>query len=303
VSDSMFDWIASKCVSALLLEVSTTPKPGLVDRYHDFRETYFEHFLIASLALYSVFRKAAVTGRKRRGRGLGKVIYEGVNEMLSCQRGGNTHLGAILLISPIASASSLSETKPLNLKSIRKNLKIIISRMDWKDTLNIFKAIKLVSPRGLGRIPFLDVLNDETYLEISKHRLTPLKALSPFIDREVVAYEWVKLYPRSMYGAATLIRNSKKMPVRDALAQTFLELLSKYPDTHIMRRGGKQLAERISFMASKILNLGGVTTEKGLEAIRDLDSKMRKSWKMRPGATADLLASSIATALLSGWTP
>lgn len=299
----MFDWIASKCVSALLLEVSTTPKPGLVDRYHDFRETYFEHFLISSLSLYSVFRKAAETGYKRHGRGLGKIIYEGVEEMMSCQKGGNTHLGAILLISPIASASSLSKTRPLTLESIQKNLRIIISRMDWKDTLHIFKAIRLVLPRGLSRISFLDVLDDETYVEIRKHRLTPLKALSPFIDREIVAYEWVKLYPRTMYGTAKLIENSKKMPVREALAQTFLELLSKYPDTHIMRRGGKQLAERISFMASKILGLGGVRTEKGLEALRYLDSKMRRSWRMRPGATADLLASSIATALLSGWTP
>ena len=155
----------------------------------------------------------------------------------------------------------------------------------------------------MGKISFLDVLNEETYVEISKHRLSPLKALSPFIDREVIAYEWVKLYPRTMYGATKLIENSMKMPVRDALAQTFLELLSKYPDTHIVRRGGKQLAERISFMASRVLSLGGVRTEKGLQAIRCLDSKMRRSWRMRPGATADLLASSIATALLSGWTP
>lgn len=297
------DWVASKCVSALILELSTTPKPGLVDRHHDFRETFFEHFLISSLALYPIFRKAAETGYKRLGRGLGKVIYEGVKQMMSCQRGGNTHLGAILLLAPIAAASSLSDVKPLNLKTFRKNLGRVLSRMNWKDTLYVFKAVRLVSPRGLGEVSFMDVLNDETYVEIGKYKLTPLNALSPFTYREIAAYEWVNIYPRTMYGAMKLMENSAKMSLREALAQTFLELLSKYLDTHILRRGGKQLAQRVSYMASKILSLGGVKTEKGLEEIFLLDSKMRRSWRMRPGATADLLASSIATALLSGWVP
>ena len=297
------DWIASRCVSALLLEVSTTPKPGLVDRYHDFRETLFEHFLLSSSTLYSCFRNAAETGYKRRGRGLGKVIYEGAMSMMLYQRGGNTHLGELLLISPIAAASSLSRIKPVKLRTLKKNLQIILLGMDWRDTIHIFNAVRLVSPRGLGRIPFMDVLNDETYIEIRKNKLKPLHALSPFIDREIVAYEWVRLYPRTMYGAVRLIRNVKKMPMREALAQTFLELLSKYLDTHILRRGGKPVANQISYMASRILSLGGVNTRKGLEALYELDRKMRRSWRIRPGATADLLASSIAVALLTGWTP
>ncbi|MCL7382969.1 MAG: triphosphoribosyl-dephospho-CoA synthase [Thaumarchaeota archaeon] len=297
------DWIASRCVSALLLEVSTTPKPGLVDRYHDFKETLFEHFLLSSSTLYSCFRNAAEAGYKRRGRGLGKVIYEGARNMMLYQKGGNTHLGALLLISPIAAASSLSETKPVKLKTLKKNLKIILSGMDWRDTVHIFNAVRLVSPRGLGRIPFMDVLKNETYIEIRKNKLKPLNALSPFIDREIVAYEWVRMYPRTIYGTMKLIRNIRKMPMREALAQTFLELLSKYPDTHILRRGGKPLANQISYMASRILSFGGVSTRRGLEALYELDRKMRRSWRIRPGATADLLASSIAVTLLMGWVP
>jgi len=297
------DWIASKCVSALLLEVSTTPKPGLVDRLHDFKDTSFEHFLLSSSTLYSCFKNAAEIGLKRSGKGLGKVIYEGVKDMMSCQKGGNTHLGALLLMSPIAAASSLSRTKPVSFKTLKKNLKRILLSMDWRDTIYIFNGIKLVSPRGLGRISFMDVLNDETYIEIRRHKLKPIHALRPFFDREIVAYEWVRTYPRTMYGAMRLKRNIKKMPIKEALAQTFLELLSNYPDTHILRRSGKPIARQISYMASRILGLGGVSTQKGLEALRELDRRMRRSWRTRPGATADILASSIAVTLLSGWTP
>jgi len=303
VIENDLDWVASRCVSALLLEVSTTPKPGLVDMYHDFRETLFEHFLISSSTLYSCFNKSAEIGYTKHGKGLGKVIYEGVENMLSCQKGGNTHLGALLLISPIAAATPLSRSKPVDPVVLRKHLKTILSRMDWRDTIYIFNAIKLVSPRGLGRISFMDVFREETYTEIKEKKLKPIDALKPFIDRETVACEWVKIYPRTMYGATRLLRNLKRMPMRQALAQTFLELLSKYPDTHIARRGGKALAYQVSYMVSEILRLGGVSSREGLKALNELDERMRRSWRMRPGATADLLASSIAVVLLSGWNP
>ncbi|MCS7126000.1 MAG: triphosphoribosyl-dephospho-CoA synthase [Aigarchaeota archaeon] len=300
--DIDFDWIASRCVSALLLEVATTPKPGLVDRYSDFHETLFEHFLISSSSLYSCFRESAEIGYKKLGRGLGEVVYRGARNMITSQRGGNTHLGALLLISPLACASALSRSKPLSMGGLRKNLKIILSRMDWKDTIHIFNALKIVGPRGLRRIPFMDIFSDETYDEIKRLRLKPVDALKPFVNIEVVAHEWVRLYSRTMYGASQLIKNIEKMSMRNALAQTFLQLLSKYLDTHILKRGGKPLAERVSYMASKILELGGVNNREGLKMLRELDLSMRKSWRTRPGATADLLASSIAVVLLSGYT-
>jgi len=34
-------------------------------------------------------------------------------------------------------------------------------------------------------------------------------------------------------------------------------------------------------MASRILSLGGVSTRKGLEALYELDRKMRRSWRIR----------------------
>ncbi|MEM0078856.1 MAG: triphosphoribosyl-dephospho-CoA synthase [Nitrososphaerota archaeon] len=297
------DWVASRCTSALLLEVSATPKPGLVDRLKDFRETKFQHFLVSASTLYKWFRIAAKTGLHKKGKGLGRVIYRGVLDMLSDQKGGNTHLGAFLLLIPIASASTLSQNTPIKISSLKKHLPEILSNMDWRDSVMILKAIKTVSPRSLGRIAFMDVFNQETYREIEEKKLKPIEVFRKFVDREVVAHEWVKNYSRSFYGASRLMENLREMDLEEALTQTFLQLLSRYTDTHIQRRGGKALATRISYMASKILENGGVKNSRGRELLVELDKLLRNNWRTRPGATADLLASSITITLLNGWIP
>ena len=102
MEDSRFEWISGRFELALLLELSTTPKPGLVDKIHDYEETSYNHFLASAVSLRPWIMKAA---RLEVGRGLGKIILGGVRAFMNYQRGGNTHLGAWLLIAPMASAA------------------------------------------------------------------------------------------------------------------------------------------------------------------------------------------------------
>jgi len=51
---------------AMLLEVSASPKPGNVDREHNYPDTCFEHFVASSVAAYPVLELAA---RSRDGIG------------------------------------------------------------------------------------------------------------------------------------------------------------------------------------------------------------------------------------------
>lgn len=222
--------------------------------------------------------------------------------MLSAQAGGNTHLGAWLLLAPLASAAA-SHNLPVKPSLLKERVRRVLTSMDWMDTMWIFRSVARVSPRGLGRIPFMDVMDDETYREIREKRLTPIKALKPFREREVVAREWVTGYRGTFYGAQRLVKNLRTMEAWRGFAQTFLELLAKYPDTHIGRRGGRPLALRVSMMASRVLELGGMRTKKGVKALMELDKRLRRSEKTRPGATADLFSASIAVVLLSGWRP
>ena len=108
------DKISRSLELAILLEVSGYPKPGNVHRTADFEKTTFEHYLASAVAIRPVFNEAAKRGMKiSEGEisiselGLGYLINEAVNCMLESQNGGNTLLGAIIILIPIAAGSGM----------------------------------------------------------------------------------------------------------------------------------------------------------------------------------------------------
>ena len=300
--DSRFEWISGCFELALLLELSATPKPGLVDRIHDYRRTSYHHFLASAVSLRPWIMRAARLGG---GRGLGKIILGGVKAFMSSQSGGNTHLGAWLLIAPMASAAGSHERIPIKSKSLRSRVKGVLRSMDWRDTINIFKAIAYVSPSGLGHVPYLDVLREETYEEVEEEKITPIQALSVYKDYDAVAHEWATGYSWVLGDCLRILKkNIRELGgLNPALVQTFLEILARHRDTHIVRRAGRSVAEMVSSMASKVLELGGVSTPAGRKALTEFDRRLRRSRKLRPGSSADLLSASLSALLLEGFTP
>src|SRR3989304_7786383 len=100
----------SKCLQlAILLEVSAYPKPGNVHRTSNFQETGYEHFLASAVALSPYFRYVAEQGVKVFDNtitlsqiGIGKTVRNAVADVLAWQHGGNTLLGAVILLTPLA---------------------------------------------------------------------------------------------------------------------------------------------------------------------------------------------------------
>ena len=91
---------------AMILEVSATPKPGNIDRDHNYTDTRFEHFLASAVGVYPILEKAA-----RSKSGVGALIHEAVAESGKWQKGGNTHFGAFLLLIPLVMAAGKCENK------------------------------------------------------------------------------------------------------------------------------------------------------------------------------------------------
>jgi triphosphoribosyl-dephospho-CoA synthetase len=56
-------------------------------------------------------------------------------------------------------------------------------------------------------------------------------------------------------------------------------------------------------MAAKAIKLGGMSSAKGRKEVEKMDEQFRRSRSMRPGATADLLCSSLAVLLIEGFRP
>ena len=125
---------AARCAElAMLLEVSATPKPGNIDRDHDYDDTKYEHFLASSVAVYPVLLKAT---EKRFG--LGSLLKSATIESNRWQSGGNTHFGSFLLLLPLLMAAGVSET----INDVRTEATRIIKETTYEDAIYLCEAFK-----------------------------------------------------------------------------------------------------------------------------------------------------------------
>ena len=100
---------------AMILEVSATPKPGNIDRDHNYTDTRFEHFLASAVGVYPILEKAALSES-----GIGELIHKSVTESSKWQSGGNTHFGAFILLIPLVMAGGRCENKTCLKEQVQK---------------------------------------------------------------------------------------------------------------------------------------------------------------------------------------
>jgi triphosphoribosyl-dephospho-CoA synthase len=90
--------------------------------------------------------------------------------------------------------------------------------------------------------------------------------------------------------------------INTTTVQTFLEILSRYPDTFVSRVNGERVAKEVSRKAKTILEKGGMLTAGGRKCVSKFDVDLRRR-DVNPGTTADLTASSWMLAILDGLRP
>ncbi len=104
---------AQQAVRAILYEVTTTPKPGLVDRRNSGSHTDMDFFTFmdSAASLYPYFEACARTGQETAARpatetfaALRALGCEAEGEMLDATGGVNTHKGAIFSIGIVCAA-------------------------------------------------------------------------------------------------------------------------------------------------------------------------------------------------------
>jgi len=305
----------SACLQlAILLEVSAYPKPGNVHRTRDFEDTQYEHFLASAAAIASPLREAA-----RRGalvsRGsisvgevkVGSIIKQAVQRMNDWQSGGNTSLGSILLLSPIAVAAGMLDSEaPFSAIALRSSLRYLIKNTTPLDAVEVYDAISMAKPGGLGRVPNFDVANGRSKRAIIKRGVTLLDIFKASSKWDSVAYEWARTYPITFtLGYPYFIRQlDETCNFRTATVHTFLRILSQVPDTLIARRAGLAKSKAVSTRTARALKAGGLLTQRGRNLIEKLDLSLRRAThELNPGTTADLTASTLAVVLLGGRRP
>lgn len=309
--------LVERCtVLASLLEVSGYPKPGNVHRTRDTTKTRFEHFLAGSVAIGPTMRELAQRGHDAgsglldlSGIGLGSQILRASREALSWQMGGNVNLGILLLLSPLAAASGLhlSKTHLINLGQLRRDLGDVIKAATPEDSIGIYLAIRTsVPPRVLGRVKELDVMDEGALIRIRDKRLTPIRIFEECRARDSICGEWAANFSITFTLGYPMLKEAlrKNGDINTAVVHTFLQILSKIPDSLIERKRGKEAALEVSRMAKEALGEGGLTTPGGRRRILMMDETLHQAGgDLNPGTTADLTASSLYLLLFEGWRP
>jgi triphosphoribosyl-dephospho-CoA synthase len=268
------------------------PKPGNVNRAHDFSDTSLDDFLLSAVAIGTAFEDADKTG-------IGQMVWQATVETRRWVK-TNTNLGLILLLAPLVKAcSSLSEigreenSLKIDSESLRRHLSIILNSLTVEDARHTYAAIRLAQPGGLGRVSDADVKDEPA--------ITLLQAMSLAQDRDAVAREYVTNYVIAFEIGLPSLKEAMRQD-RDfskAIVQTFLTILKQVPDTLIARKRGFDSAIQVSRQADNVLNMGGVYTPKGQAALTELDQLLRdEAHTLNPGATADLTAIAIFLVLL-----
>ncbi len=241
--------------------------------------------------------------------GIGEIVKEAVVSVDVWQHGGNTLLGTVLLLSPIAVAAgmTLAKEEKLSLSRLRENMKLAVESTTPSDAVAVYEAINIANPAGLaGKAPAFDV-NDprskETILEKGVALYDIFEISAPY---DTISREWVENYPITFEtGLPYFTRQLEKAgDLNTAIIHTFLKVLSTVPDTLIARKIGWEKAKEVSMRAEEVLRLGGLTTSKGREGLAKFDGDLRSQANLyNPGTTADIIATVLAIAILDGYRP
>ena len=276
------DFIAGSAELAMLLEVSATPKPGNVDRTHDFEDVTYEHFLGSSVGMFPAFRKAASGGHH-----IGDLILNAVRVSATWQRAGNCHFGAILLLIPLCAAASRSST----IDQLRTNVLEVVGRTTTTDAIRFYESFRSVDVR-VREQHYLDVNDPESINTIQKQHLTLLDVMEISSSSDTIAKEWIEGFPRTFRGAE-LFKQIKESGhnLNESIVWLFLRLLSEAPDTLVAKKFGSKVAQEVSAKAIQALKHGN---------IENFDKELI-SRRINPGTTADLVIGSLFVTLLGGF--
>jgi triphosphoribosyl-dephospho-CoA synthase len=285
---------------ACLLEVSAE-KPGNVTPTHSFDNTSYEDFLRSAVAIGPAMGNAAT-------RGVGDTILAAITATRQYTR-ANTNLGMVLLFAPVAKAAlvegdaPLMETERQVVKGVdrpdglRAKLGYVLRHLTVEDARTTYAAIRLASPGGLGKaVEAHDVHTDTPDISLRE-------AMALAVERDNIAAEYCSDYAITFERALPAFKSiiTTGIGERQAITQTFVQLLADIPDTLIARKCGCETAQAISRQASQVVAAGGVFSQAGRRALATFDASLRDAEnKLNPGTTADLVAATLFVAALEG---
>ena len=269
--------MGQKVTLACMLEVSA-PKPGNVHRGADFDDLSFYDFIQSAAVIGPVFEQ-------HEQLGLGELILAAVEATRSVVS-TNTNLGLILLMAPLAKASTLDQA----------GIQAVLSNLNSDDADLTYQAIAKANAGGLGEVEGMDVRGQAPD--------SLLEAMNCAKERDLIAAQYTNQFDDVLSVAAPKLRHSQDLGLTqpNAIVRTHVELMSLYPDSLIARKCGIEVANESASRAAAVLAQESSGQEAYVAALSDLDFWLRTDGHRRnPGTTADIIGASILVGLIEGW--
>ncbi len=272
--------VAHAATLAALLEVSAS-KPGNVGPAHDFGDMRYEDFLASAVAIGPALGYAAVSAG-----GVGATVLRAVRDTRR-HVAANTNLGIVLLFAPLARAAGSGTG------TLRQRLHQVLATLTVGDAEEVYEAIRLADPGGLGEVPQQDVRQRPT--------VTLRGAMALAAARDAIAREYITDYAITFeIGLPALTRAlAAGASLRAAATEAFLSILADVPDTLIARKRGEDAARWVSRVARGAIEAGPAGSPERRRALAALDTSLRHpDNSLNPGTTADLTAAALFVRLL-----
>jgi triphosphoribosyl-dephospho-CoA synthase len=201
----------------------------------------------------------------------------------------NTNLGIVLLCAPLAHAVVEASGE----SGLRVRLHAVLAALDVNDAVLAYQAIRLAEPGGLGRAERHDVA--------AAPRVTLLEAMREARERDRIACQYVTDY-RDVFdtGMPAARRALARWGSREwAAVAVYLELLSRFPDSHLARKHGGEIAAAVSREAGLLVKALGRASGPAQEmpALEAFDRQL-KAKSINPGTSADMTVATLVAMVL-----
>lgn len=251
-------------------------KPGNVHRHSAGHGMEVLHFEQAAKAAAGPIADPALS--------VGKRILRATEASVAAT-GMNTNLGIVLLCAPLAKAANETTFDV----GLRRRLGNILSALDVADADDAFEAIRIANPAGLGAVGEGDV-------RAEANRLTLIAAMHIAAERDRIANAYVNVFADVFDFALPALHTARAATEADpvlSITTLHMSLLAEFPDTHITRKYGLEIALDVQREAHALKSSWfPVATAKSLPALLDFDAKLKQS-RLNPGTTADFVVTTL----------
>ncbi|MCL6707895.1 triphosphoribosyl-dephospho-CoA synthase [Pseudomonas sp. R2.Fl] len=248
-------------------------KPGNVHRFADGHRMTADQFLeSAAVSAPWICQAHASVGR----RILGAVTA--TREKV----GTNTNLGILLLCAPLAKAAADATT------DLHGGLLRTLVEMDADDARDVFAAIRLTNPGGLGTVEEHDVSLEPT--------VSLAEAMGMAADRDMIARQYTTGFADIFTGGLSAWQAAVERGEQGMWPTVFVYLgfLSTFPDSHVGRKHGFDLAGEIREEAEIIRrSVADETDFSRRESVLMAFDKRLKDRSINPGTSADLTVATL----------